>query len=173
MTATVTPVQSDIFTALRTFILSLITCEVVQGLGNGAPMPLGGFISMTALYQNRLSTNVDAYLDPTPTTGSKTARQAVQYTIQLDAYGPDSGDWAAILSTMLRDEYACLSMAPNVQPLYCDDPRMMPLVDGEQQYEQRFSINAVLQYNPVTSTPMQFFDAATVGLVDVDMRYPA
>ena len=128
---------------------------------------------MTALYQNRLSTNVDAYLDPTPTTGSKTARQAVQYTIQVDAYGPDSSDWATILSTMLRDEYACLSMAPNVQPLYCDDPRQMPLIDAESQWEQRWTINAVLQYNPVTSTPMQFFDAATVGLVDVDSRYPA
>jgi len=173
MTATVTPVQSDIFIALRTFILSLIACEVIQGLGNGVPMPLGGFISMTALYQNRLSTNVDAYLDPTPTTGSKTARQAVQYTIQLDAYGPDSSDWATILSTMLRDEYACLSMAPNVQPLYCDDPRQIPLIDAEAQYEQRWSINAVLQYNPVVSTPMQFFDAATVGLVEVDASYPA
>lgn len=235
MTATVSPAQSDVFTALRTFILSLITCEVVQGLGNGVPMPLNGFIVMTDLFQNRLSTNVDAYADalftgsisgtvltisavqsgavyvgsklfgagvtdgtvitvlgtgtggvgtytvsPTQTVssepisaGAKTAKQAMQYTVQIDCYGPLSSDWAAMLSTMLRDEYACLSMAPNVQPLSADDPKMMPLVDGEQQYEQRWTLTALLQYNPVTSTPMQFFDGATVGLVDVDMRYPA
>jgi hypothetical protein len=173
MTATVTPTQSDVFTALRTFILSLISCEVVRGLDNGVPMPLGGFIALTPLYQNRLSTNVDGYADPTPTTGSKTAQQATQSTIQIDCYGPDSGDWAVMLSTMLRDEYACLSMAPNVQPLHADDPKMLPIVDGEQQYEQRWAVTAVLQYNPIVSTPAQFFDAVSVDLVDVDVKYPA
>ena len=173
MTATVSPTQADLFTALRAFILGLITCEVVQGLGNGVPMPLGSFIAMTALYQNRLSTNVDNFADPTPTTGSKTAQQSTQYTVQIDCYGPLSSDWAVMLSTMLRDEYACLAMAPNVQPLSADDPKMLPLIDGEQQYEQRWAVTALLQYNPVTSTQMQFFDAATVGLVDVYSSYPA
>lgn len=167
MTATITPVRQDVFTALRALILSLITCEVVQGLANGAPMPMGGFIALTDLYQNRLSTNVDSYPDLTTATGTKAARQAVQYTIQIDCYGPLSGDWAAMLSTMLRDEYACLFMAPNAQPLYADDPKMMPLVDGEAQYEQRWVITAVLQYNPVVSTPIQFFDAASVALTDI------
>lgn len=173
MTATAAPSQSVVMTALRSLILSLITCEVIQGLGNGIPMPLGAFIAITPLFQTRLSTNVDSYTDPTPTTGMKAAQQSVQYTVQIDCYGPDSSDWAAILSTMLRDEYACLSMAPDVQPLSADDPRMAPLIDGEQQYEQRWTITALLQYNPVVSTPMQFFTQANVGLVDVDVAYPA
>lgn len=173
MTATVTPTQTDLFTALRSFIMGLIACEVVQGLGNGVPMPLGGFIALTAMYRNRLSTNVDNYPDPTPTTGSKTARQAVQVTVQIDCYGPDSGDWSTILSTMLRDEYACLAMAPSVQPLHADDPKSMPLTNGEQQYEQRWTLTALFQVNPVVSTAMQFFTGAQVGLVDVDASYPA
>lgn len=174
MTATVSPSQSVVMTALRSFILSLIACEVIQGLGNGTPMPLGAFIAITPLFQNRLSTNVDSYADPTPTTGSKSAQASTQYTVQIDTYGPDSSDWAAILSTMLRDEYACLSMAPDVQPLSADDPRMAPLIDGEQQYEQRWTVTALLQYNPVVSTPMQFFDQAVIQpLVDVDAAYPA
>lgn len=170
---TVSPSQSVVMTALRSLILSLITCEVIQGLGNGVPMPLGEFIAMTPLFQNRISTNVDTYADPTPTTGTKAAQQSVQYTVQIDCYGPDSSDWAAILSTMLRDEYACLSMAPDVQPLSADDPKMMPLIDGEQQYEQRWTVTALLQYNPVTATPMQFFDQANVGIVGVETAYPA
>ena len=173
MTATIAPVQTDVYTALRAFILSLITCEVVQGLGNGVPTPLGGFIVMTSLFQNRLSTNVDNYLDPTPTTGSKTALQAIQHTVQIDCYGPQSSDWASIISTMLRDEYGCLAMAPNVQPLSADDPKMSPLIDGEQQYEQRWTLTALLQVNPVVSTPMQFFTTAQVNLIDVDTNYPA
>ncbi|OYV48595.1 MAG: hypothetical protein B7X10_02855, partial [Burkholderiales bacterium 21-58-4] len=91
---------------------------------------------------------------------------------QIDCYGPLSSDWAAMLSTLLRDEYACDAMA-GVQPLSADDPKMVALVDGEQQYEERWSITALLQYNPATVTPMKFFDAVDVGLVNVDETYPA
>ena len=173
MSAIVTPTQSDLFTALRSFILGLISCEVIQGLGNGVPMPLGGFIAMTELFQNRLSTNIHNYADPTPTTGTVSAQQAMQVTVQIDCYGPSSAEWAVILSTLLRDEYGCNAMAPNVQPLNADDPKMMPLIDGEMQYEQRWTITALLQVNPVVSIPMQFFDQAQVVLIDVDEAYPA
>lgn len=172
MSATVSPTQSDLFTALRAFILGLIPCEVIQGLCNGAPMPLGGFIAMTELFRTRLSTNTHGYADPTPTTGTTSATQAMQATVQIDCYGPSSGDWAAILSTMLRDEYGCNALAPSVQPLSADDPKMMPLIDGEMQQEQRWVVTVLFQINPVVSVPMQFFDAVTVGLVDVDASYP-
>lgn len=176
MTASVTPTQAAMFAALQAFVMDVTALDidhVVQGIDNGVPMPLGGFIFMTQVAQIRLATNVDAYADPTPTTGTKNSDQSIQVTVQLDCYGPDSGDWASILSTLLRDEYACLALAPAAQPLHADDPRMMPLVDGEQQYEQRWMVSAVLQINPVVSTPMQFFDEAEVGLIEVDATYPA
>lgn len=157
------PIQSDIFTALRAFIQGLITTEVIQGLGNGTPMPLGSFISMTAINQSRLATNIDAYIDPKPAAGSKSIQQQTKYTIQLDCYGPLSSDWANILSAVFRDEYACIALAPNIQPLYADDPVMSPLIDGEQQYEQRWIVNAVIQYNPVLLTPMQFADVININ----------
>lgn len=171
--ATVSISEQDVYTALRAFILGLITCEVVQGLGNGVPMPKGGFIAMTALFQERLETNIRSYADPTPTTGTVTSENHIQYTIQLDCYGPLSNDWAVILSTMLRDEYGCNALAPNLQPLHADEPHMMPLIDGEDQYEKRWMVEAVLQYNPAITTPMQFFDQAEAAIVDVDVTYPA
>jgi hypothetical protein len=176
MTASVTPTQNDMFVVLQAFIVGLIGLDidhVVQGLGNGVAMPLGGFIVMTELFQNRLATNVSTYADPTPTTGAKSSQQSTQVTVQLDCYGPDSADWAAILSTMLRDEYACEALAPTVQPLHADDPKMLPLVDGEQQYEQRWTVSAVLQFNPVVSTPMQFFDEVHVDFVEADAAHAA
>lgn len=176
MTAIVTPTQAAMFVALQAFAMDVLALDidhVVQGLNNGVPMPLDGFVAMTQIAQSRLATNVDAYADPSPTTGTKNSQQSTQITVQLDCYGPVSGDWSSILSTLLRDEYACNAMAPSVQPLHADDPRMMPLIDGEQQYEQRWTVTAVLQVNPVVSTPMQFFDQATVGLIEVDATYPA
>lgn len=173
MSATVSLTESAVFTALRAYILTLIPCEVIRSLGNGVPTPVGGFIALTTLSQTRLSTNVDSYADTTPTTGTKSAQQAIQYSIQIDCYGPLSGDWAAILSTLLRDEASCIALGPDVQPLDADDPKNMPIVNGEQQYVARWIVTALLQANPVVATPMQFFTSATVGLIDVDTNYPA
>ncbi|SEF31353.1 hypothetical protein ABL840_09175 [Variovorax sp. NFACC27] len=175
MTATITPAQADMFVVLQAFIMDVLGLDmdhVVQGIGNGVPMPLGGFVAMTELFQNRLATNVSSYSDPTPTTGTKDTTQATQVTVQLDCYGPNSGDWASILSTMLRDDYGCDALAPAAQPLHADDPKMVPLVNGEEQYEQRWTITALLQINPVVSTPMQFFDQANVGVVEIDTHFP-
>jgi len=70
--STVTPQLSDVYTALRTFLQSIVgqSVEVVQGLGNRVPMPVTpgavtpGFIAMTAIMSRRLSTNADSYTDP-------------------------------------------------------------------------------------------------------------
>lgn len=173
MTTPIAPLQDDVLTALRSFILSLVTCEVIQGLGNGVPMPIGGFIAVTPLFQSRLSTNQPSFADPTPTTGTRTATQAMQATFQIDCYGVNSADWSNILSTAWRDDLAVDALAPVASPLYCDDPKMIPLTDGEQQYEQRWTITAALQYNPALTTPMQFFTQAQVSALNsVDAAYP-
>lgn len=172
MSVSISPTQQSIFTALRSFILGLIDCEVIQGLGNNTPMPIGGFIAMTALLQNRLSTNVDTYTDPVLITGTKDVMQPTQYTIQIDCYGANSSDWAVTICALFRDEYGCDALAPSVQPLHADDPKMIPLTDGEAQYEERWSITAALQYNPVISVPQQFADSLNVTLINVDANYP-
>lgn len=172
MPATVTPAQDDIYTAVRAFVVGLLGSgvECVQGLGNRVPMPVGGFVALTAILSSRLSTNGHTY-DPSGS-GAVITSSAQKYTVQMDCYGPLSSDWAAILCTMWRDEYATSSMPANLQPLYADDPLQIALVDGEEQYEQRWMISAVLQYNAAISTAMQFFDTATVGVIDVDVAYP-
>lgn len=172
MSVNISPTQQTIFTALRSFILGLIDCEVIQGLGNNTPMPLGGFIAMTALLQNRLSTNIDTYTDPVIVDGTKDVMQPTQYTIQIDCYGAYASDWAVTICALFRDEYGCTALAPSVQPLHADDPKMIPLSDGEMQYEERWSITAALQYNPVISVPQQFADSLQVDLINVDANFP-
>lgn len=158
--------QQQAMIALRSLILGLIDCEVIQGLGNGAPMPLGGFIAITPILKTRLSTNVATYTGTT-----KTTKQATRFDVQIDAYGPLSGDWASILSTMLRDDYACAAMGPSVQPLHADDPHMSPLMDGEQNYTQRWTLTASLQINPAVTVAQDSAIALQVDLLDVDAYY--
>jgi hypothetical protein len=175
MPSTVSPLQAAVFTKLGDFIVAQLGCPVVRGLDNQVPMPPAspGFVVMTAVYQERLRTNVDAYIDPFPTPGgAQTLEKGTRLDVQLDFYGASSGDWADILSTVLRDEYGCTALGPDVAPLYADEPRLMPLVDGEEQYEQRWLLVATLQYNPTVTTPQDFAGAADVTVINVEEAYP-
>jgi hypothetical protein len=176
VSATITPVPTDVLTAVRSFLLGVLPANtpVVQGIQNRVAMSqAAGFVLMTPLYQMRLATNVDTYDDTYPSPGASfSAEQDTRIDVQLDFYGPLSGAWAAMVSTLWRDEYGVNALAPNCAPLYIDDARMMPLVDGEMQYEQRWTCTGTLQFNPVTTLPQQFAGAAKATLIDVDMAYP-
>lgn len=167
MSATVDVTQKSVLDALRSFILSLIDCEVIQGLGNGVAMPKLAFIAMTVTGRKRLSTNTDKYIGQT-----KATKQNTQLSVQIDCYGKNSGDWAQILSTMLRDEYGCIALGENVQPLYNGDPMMIPLTTGENTYLERWMIPAVLQYNPVISFPQQSAIELAAELIEIDSTFP-
>jgi hypothetical protein len=172
MSAVVTPVAQTIYTAVVAFVTSVLgtSVPVVQGLGNRAAMPLPGFVAVTFLYQDRVATNYDSWTGADPS--SIAAQQGLKVAVQIDCYGPTSGDWAAMLTTLWRDEYACNLMAPSCQPLYADNARQMPLIDSEAQYESRYTIDAQLMYNPVTTFPMEFADSLDQGVINVNAAFP-
>jgi hypothetical protein len=112
--------------------------------------------------------------------GYMAMQQDAEVTVQLDFHGDDTtaGDLAQIASTAIRDDYGVrffAGLAPpmnGVAPLHADDPRQMPFINAEQQYEWRWVLEACLQANQVAITPMQFARAVEVGLIEVDGRYP-
>ena len=170
MSAAVSPIESDVLTALRSFIVGLIpSVEVVRGLGNRVPMPPAPFIAITTILQKRLATNVDTY----NAEQQQMSQADMQVDVQIDCYGPNSLSWATILAILLRDPYGCDQLSPNCQPLYADEPRMMPLIDAEQQYEERWMLQASLQYNPVVTITQQSATVANVELIEIDEAYPA
>ncbi len=183
MPLVVAPTLETVYTKLRTLVLSVVPAgvEVVQGMNNRVAPPARdpGYVRMTAVLQQRLRTNVTTYTDPDqpPTPpfidGVAALEQGTKLTVQLDCYGATGADWAAMLSTVLRSEYACDVLAPEAAPLYADEPKLNPYVDGEKQYEPCWIVGAVLQYNPVTSTPQQFADTLAVNpIINVDVEYP-
>lgn len=106
--------------------------------------------------------------------GSKNMLQPTQVTVQVDVYGPDSGDYSQIITTAFRDEYGVqqlLSSGFDVTPLYADEANQTPLIDAEAQFEERWSTRCVLQCNPVVAVPQQFFTAATIGIKPVDQTF--
>lgn len=176
MTLVVTPTFEDLYTRLRVLIVDVVPAgvEVIQGLGNRVPMPppSPGFVCMTATLLNPLDTPVESWDGDNPDPDAIAYQQSMAVRVQLDCYGALSGDWATMLATVLRTEYAVDLLGPTVAPLYADNPIMAPLIDAEAEYEQRWIVGANVQYNPVTSTPMQFADTAEIELINVDEAYP-
>lgn len=165
--------EAAVFTILRSFLTEILdaTVEVYDGQDNRAGEPNAlNFVMMTPLRRPRLSTNVDTYTDGFRTDGPqiKSVQQSTQFSIQLDVYGPAAGDNAQIISTLLRDEYATAFMAPTCQPLYASDPDQMPLINGEDQYQQRWRMTAELQANPVVTVPQQFAGTLKVTTFEAD-----
>lgn len=179
MPVTITITEDNVLATLRTFLLSIVAAgvEVVYGQDNRVPEPLGDdFIVMTAISQARLSTNLNTYTDTGTNPGTQNFQRATRSTIQIDIHGPSSADNAAMIETLYRSEYATDSFKASgldIQPLYCEDAKQMPFINGENQYEQRWIIYAVIQYNPVTAVPQDFADTLDVNIVSVDATYPA
>jgi len=175
MTQAVIPTTDTWMAKVRDFVLSIVPSgtPVLRAPINRAAMPKDPCVIMTPLFQKRLRTNLHTDIDPFPDPGGSTSTEmGTEAHVQLDFYGPQSNDWCAAAAMLWRDEYGCNMLNPDASPLYTNDARMVPLVTGEEQYFERYSLTAVLQWNPVTVTPQQFVDAVDVVLIDVDVAYP-
>src|SRR6185312_1900454 len=161
------PVQQDVYAVLQPFIMSVTGLAqelVIQGLPNRSAMPPAspGFVMMQITRTPRLRTNIARWdmesNDPT----TETIEQGTELILQIDCYGASAGDWSVMLSTLLRDDAGVVALTPTCAPLYTDDPILAPLDDSELQYEQRWMTISHLQYNPVTTAPLQTASSATV-----------
>ena len=165
-----TPTETVVFTALRAFILGLVTCEVIRVPANRVATPVGGFIALSPLSSTPLATNVGAQAGQ-----QKTVTQSRQVTIQVDCYGPGAGDNAAKISMLFRDFYGCEALAaidPGVQPLYATDAHQAPLIDGEAQYVERWTFDCVMQVNATQAVAQAAAIALRADVRNVDRTYP-
>ena len=107
--------------------------------------------------------------------GYKTAIAATQFDIQLDIHGPASAQTAAIIATLFRDEYATQyfeNSGIDAHPLYTSEPRQMPFINGEAQYEERWSLDLSFHVNQVVQVPQQFADQLDADFISVDAVFP-
>lgn len=171
--ATISLTQSALLTALRSFLLGLYAGEVVQAQDNRVPMPLGSFCTMTAMYITPLSMSFDTYTDPGTNPGTANNQRSTQWRVQLDFYGPGAADSATIIAQTVRTEYACTQLvASGMQPLYASEPKNTTLINAEQQFENRWTVDFIAQFNPIVTTPMDFAAQLDIGLADVDVTFP-
>jgi hypothetical protein len=102
--------------------------------------------------------------------------QKTRVTFQVDVHGPNSADNVQTISTLFRDDYAYqffVAQGFDVVPLYGDDPKQIPFINGEQQYENRWTLDVVMEANATVTAPQQFADQLAVTVTEVEADYPA
>lgn len=177
MAVSIDTTQVAILTALRTVLLSWLPSgvEVIRAQVNRVPEPTSDdFVVMTPILRERISTNIDTWSNSS-TVSTINATQSTKVTIQLDVHGPNSSENSQIISTLLRDQIGCAAfaaIASNIQTLFASDPRQSPFINGEDQYEDRWMVDAVLQADITLTTSQQFSSKLSVGLIPADITYP-
>lgn len=110
--------------------------------------------------------------------GQMDLEQGAEYVVQIDFHsaGLQASDYAMTVSTTFRDPFATEFFAAQVPsyaaPLYADDPRQVPFINDQQQWEWRWVLEAHLQANPVVVIPQQYADEIDVGINSVDATFP-
>lgn len=166
------PTQDAIQTRLRAFLLSILPegVEVVAAQDNRVPMPSGpDYITMNALLRERLSTNVTGFQD-VPDAGTESHMQPTKVTTQLNVFGPNSSDNAQTITTLFQSEWGFAvftAQDDTIAPLTATDPRQVPFVNGEQQYETRWVVDLALQVNATVTTPQDFADELEVTIIPI------
>jgi len=98
-----------------------------------------------------------------------------EWTVQLDIHGPNSGNNTKIIEGLFRSDYGTFAIGEpsdwQLVPLYCDEAREVPFINDQQQYEYRWSMDAVMQINPIIGTPAQFFDQVELQTIEAYPRY--
>ncbi len=166
--------EYQVFTELRTFILSVLgtaVTEVVLLPANRVPMPKTyPFVTMSPLFKTQIERPTATF-----TATTETVMMPTEYHIQLDAYGPTGGDIMQILFTVFNSGDAFDSfnaMTPvGIYPLYSEIPHQHPLVDEEAEYEVRWIMDVCLQYNPTLTTTAQTASTVAVGIISVEAAY--
>ncbi len=113
-------------------------------------------------------------------TGVVNLLQPTQLTFQIDVHSnvmKRASDIAQRISTAVRDIYATTwfdRSGVDMAPLYAEDPRHVPFINAEQQYEARWIVEACFHVNQaLIDVPQQFFDKIQLGYVPADIFYPA
>lgn len=151
--------DTDAYTAVKAFCALVVPAGtlILQGQQNGIAMPSTNFVLLTTIDSERIGTNTDGLVF---VNGGFTASVSAdyRYSIQADFYSPDAESWATSAELLWRDGIAWDSMPSNIKPLYSDKPRQLPIIGGEDQWIQRWTMTLVLDYRPTWTQPT---DAAT------------
>ncbi|CND00628.1 phage neck terminator protein [Yersinia enterocolitica] len=147
--------------------------RVQQAQVDRVPMPKGEFCIMTPLKPKRLSTTREINQDTgSPSTSAMGYTEVRQLDIQVDIYGPNAADRAVMLETVFTSDYAYQKIKDidsRLAPLYSSDAFNSAMINGENQYQDRWTLTLTVQPHITVSFPQDYFDKAEITTQQVDI----
>jgi hypothetical protein len=168
MSASITITENAILAQLRAMIIALTGYapeNVIRGRANSAPMPTGPFVVVQSLGRMAWRTNIEKWDAPN---NAIDLDAGLQVAFQVDAYGPSAADVATMMAVATRSTWS----QQYVSAMYASDPKQLTFINAEEQFEERWSFDAVLAYNPTVAVPQDYFTAVDIGLEPVDVYFP-
>ena len=170
-------ISGSTMTITKVFYGALQVGSVIFGVGVATPTQVTAFGSGSGGLGTYTVSPSQSVGSETLAAGVMNAMQPTELTVQLDVHGPASGDNAQTISTLFRDDYAYQAfnaLNPNMAPFYADDPRQVPFINDQAQFEDRWIIEACMQVNAtVLDLPQEFFESVVVAFCPVDIFEPA
>lgn len=169
MAVTLNWTADQLFAVVKPYFETLLSVPVVRGQGNRVPLPAGlgaDFVIITPLFQSMLAQPVSAYDD-------LTVRVSVgmQWNLQFDFVGPNSQALSAIAMVPWRTPWGC-DQITGISPLYTGDAIQSPLIGGEDQFEEKWRVDAAIEYVAMMTLEQQSALTLEIGLKSVDAFYP-
>jgi hypothetical protein len=81
--------------------------------------------------------------------------------LQIDIYGDGAGDRANILETVFRSGYAweaIKALDARLSPLYSSDAIQAPMINAEEQWQERYTLTLSLQADITVTLPQDYFE---------------
>ncbi|KKF37913.1 hypothetical protein SY86_18780 [Erwinia tracheiphila] len=94
-----------------------------------------------------------------------------QAEIQVDIYGDGAGDRAIALETLFRTGYAydaIKAIDARVAPLYSTEAIQAPMINAENQWQERYMLTLYLQVHITIDVQQDFFDKAQITINQAD-----
>lgn len=136
-------------------------CKIIRGQANQTPPPKAPFIVLTPIGMPQYTTTRTKYIDSNAPgiDGEVLYNQPTKLNVQIDFYGIDGGELANKAATLFRSGATTGKFPDGVYPLFCTDAVQAPLTNAEKQYEDRWTLTLVLQYNNPVAIKMPSFNA--------------
>jgi hypothetical protein len=144
ITPSPTVTEADLFTALRAAILPITGTPVYKGLSNDVPQPNVDYVVLNPVLIRREATNHTEYM-PNSLEIDRVESALFTYTVQIDAYGLQSGNIINVLAILFRSDYFNSS---GITPLYPSEPRMIMFESSESNMIERWSMDVHLSFEP-------------------------
>lgn len=183
--------DNDVYNGVAGFLATIVPggTPIVRGQQNRITMPTVACVVMTTIGAGRrIGTNEDETIDLAWQSDSDLPADSelpaggdgfgafvtadFEYSIQADFYAPNAESWAMAVELLWRDKIAWNSMPAGMKPLYSEGRQQLPLIAGEQQYINRWTMTLVLDYQPTWSQATQAATAATVVPEPIDVFFP-